>query len=129
MFFSLSHDCSLVLMIALFSPASFCVCLLYFVASFANVSAISFPSMFACALTFSILRLCRTCRCCSFVTVFVSCFEVLHLLKSLCIVGCEPSPNNLTMKQSHCWHLFGMKRDKVALLDSRFPVFGEIWVF
>ena len=76
-------------MIALFSPASFCVCLLYCVASFANVSAISFPSMFACALTFSILRLCRTCGCCGFVTVFVSCFEVLHLLKSLCIVVCE----------------------------------------
>eukprot|EP00116_Pleurobrachia_bachei_P001036 sb/3461298/ len=25
----------------------------------------------------------------------------------------KPSPNSLTMKQSHCWHFFGVKRDKV----------------
>ena len=33
-----------------------------------------------------------------------------------------PSPNSLTMKQSHCCHLFGPKRDKVALLESCFRV-------
>ena len=36
------------------------------------------------------------------------------------------SDYSLTMKQSHCCHFFGLKRDKVALLDSRSPVCGTL---